>query len=122
MTRLILLLALCLFATTASADPILFWDTVTTGDGGALGAGLEIKQYDVYRCPTNVNPCTVAAGTKVATVPATVPITPRQQVDLAGQAFPANFMVTATNVVAPSQPSASLKATPGDSPKNLELK
>jgi hypothetical protein len=69
----------------------------------------------------NVSPCTVAAGTKIGTVPAAVPLVARQSFDLAGQSFPANFMATATNIIAQSAPSDTIKATPADRPKNLQL-
>ena len=106
----------------AAAAPTLSWDTVTTDTAGALlGPGLEVKTYTVYRCAVNVNPCTRAAGAAVGTVTATAPIVPRQQLDLAGQTFPSVYVVTASNIIAESADSVSIKATPADRPKNLQL-
>lgn len=107
---------------SVSAGPTLSWDTVTVDPAGvALPAGQQVKSYTVYRCPTNVNPCVKAQGTVVGTVTATVPLVPRQSLDLAGQSFPANFMVTATNIIAESTESGSIKATPADRPKNQSI-
>ena len=120
--RTLLVVVLLLLPAVASAAPTLSWDTVTTDTtGAALGSGLEIKSYDVYRCPVNVNPCTAAAGTKIGSVTAASPIVPRQSLDLAGQASPANFCVVAVNIIAPSAESLTLKATPGDRPKNVQV-
>lgn len=113
------LIVLLLVATPAFAGPTLSWDTVTTDTtGAALPPGQEVKSYSVYRCPTNVNPCVKAQATLVSTVTATTPIPPKQSLDLAGQSFPAVFMVTASNIIAESVESSSIKATPADRPKN----
>lgn len=114
-----LILAIIGGSATAWAGPTLSWDTVTTDPSGvALPAGQEVKSYSVYRCAVNVSPCVKAQGTLVSTVTATVPLVPRQSLDLAGQQFPANFMVTASNIIAESAESPSIKATPADKPKN----
>lgn len=121
MIKLILftLMVLLILATIASAGPTLSWDTVTTDPAGVvLPVGQEVKSYAVYRCAVNVSPCVKAQGTLVGTVTAASPVVPRQSMDLAGQPFPANFMVTASNIIAESAESPSIKATPADRPKN----
>jgi len=110
------------FMAPVEAAPTLSWDTVTTAtDGSTLGPGLEVKSYRVYRCAVNVNPCTKLAGTAIGTVPAAVPLVPNQSFDLAGQSFPSVYIVTATNIIAESAESDSIKATPADRPKNPRL-
>ena len=118
-TLLLATLLLLAMATPALAAPTIIWDTVVTDTTGSpLPIGQEVKSYTVYRCPVNVTPCVKASATIVGTVLAASPITPRQSLDLAGQQFPAVFMVTASNIIAESAESPSIKATPSASPKN----
>ena len=110
--------ALLLLATPAWAAPILAWDAVTTDTTGApLGPGLEVSSYRVYKCGTSMGGACVAPD-RVLVGTATAPAT---QLDLAGQAFPQVYVVTAVNKVGESADSAKFKVTPPDAPKNLRL-
>jgi hypothetical protein len=116
------ILALAFAPQYAMAAPTLSWDTVTTGvDGLPLANGMEVKSYEVYRCPVNAAPCTIANSTKIGSVPAASPVVPRQSFDLVGQPFPTNLMVTAVNIIGESLPSDTAKAVPGDRPKNVRI-
>ena len=100
------------------AAPILAWDAVTTDTTGApLGPGLEVSAYKVYKCGTALSgPCAAPDRVVVNTVAA-----PATQLDLAGQAFPQVYVVTAVNRAGESLDSAKFKVTPADAPKNLRL-
>ena len=110
--------ALLLIVTPAWAAPFLAWDAVTTDTTGTpLGAGQEVTSYRVYKCGTATGgPCAVPDRILVGTV-----IAPSTQFDLAGQAVPQVFVVTAVNKVAESADSLKYKVTPADAPKNQRL-
>ena len=118
MTVWMLMLALLLVAVPAGAAPILAWDAVTTDSTGAvLGPGLEVSAYKIYKCGTALaGPCAAPDRVVVGTVAA-----PATQLDLAGQAFPQVYVVTAVNKAGESLDSVKFKVTPADAPKNLRL-
>ena len=85
---------------------ILTWNPVTTDSSGMpLDPSLAVLEYSVYRCPS-ANVCTVADGTKIATVAA-----PGVTLDITVQPRPSSYVVTATNIVEESGASNSLKVT-----------
>ena len=107
-----------LLATPAWATPILAWDAVTPDATGApLGPGLEVLAYKVYKCGTALSgPCAAPDRVVVGTIAA-----PMTQIDLAGQAFPQVYVVTAVNKAGESLDSVKFKVTPADAPKNPRL-
>jgi len=113
-----LVLIAVLLATPAWAAPLLAWDAVTTDTTGApLGPGLEVTSYKIYRCGTSTpGPCAAPDRVLAGTVAA-----PGTSFDLAGQAFPQVYVVTAVNKAGESLDSVKFKVTPGDAPKNLRL-
>lgn len=114
----LLFLTLLLLAAPAWAGPFLAWDAVTTDpDGLPLGAGQEVTTYRVYKCgPSASGPCAAPDRVLVGTVAA-----PATQFDLAAQAVPQAFVVTAVNRVGESSDSIKLKVTPSGAPKNPRL-
>ena len=113
--------ALLLIAALASpvlAAPFLAWDAVTTDSQGVLlGPGLEVSSYRVYKCGTVVaGACAAPDRLLIGTVNA-----PATQFDLAAQAFPQVYVVTAVNKAGESLDSLKFKVTPGDAPKNPRL-
>ena len=105
-------------ASPAFAAPFLAWDAVTTDPQGLpLGVGLGITSYNVYKCGTTIaGTCAAPDRILVGTV-----LAPALQFDLAVQAFPQVYVVTAVNKVGESQDSIKFKVTPGDAPKNPRL-
>ena len=114
---LVLGLLCLLVAAPVSAAPILAWDAVTTGtDGLPLASGLEVTEYHVYQCVSNLGSCALATATRVAVIPA-----PTTSLDLVGKTVPSAYLVTAANKAGESAGSAVLKVVPPDVPKNPRL-
>ena len=113
------LLLLFVSALPATAAPILAWDAVPTDVSGApLGPGLEVSSYNVYRCGTGMGGACAAPDRLLVGIIAA----PAVQIDLAGQAFPQVYVVTAVNKAGESADSVKYKVTPPDAPKNLLLR
>lgn len=113
------LVLLFVSALPATAAPILAWDAVTTDVSGApLGPGLEVSSYNVYRCGTGMGGACAAPDRLLVGIIAA----PAVQIDLAGQAFPQVYVVTAVNKAGESADSVKYKVTPPDAPKNLLLR
>ena len=107
----------CLLTAPASAAPILAWDPVTTDATGLpLDPGMEVLEYRVYQCVTNLGSCTLATAVRVAVIPA-----PATQLDIGGKTIPSAYFVTATNKAGDSAVSKTIKVVPPDVPKNPRL-
>ena len=116
MKRLLLALALILFATPVFALS-LKWDAVTTdSSGAALTPTLAVTQYKVWKCNTPATSCLKASATVLGTVNA-----PATTFDITAQPTPASYFVTAVNIVSESPESSTVKVVPPDLPKNVGL-
>lgn len=98
---------------------VLSWGPVTLdSDGNALdpNSNQQVTQYNVYMCPGGAA-CSKTTGTKIGVVMA-----PATSLDITTQLVPANYVVTAVNVVGESADSVSLKVTPPMAPGKPNIK